>query len=81
MTNEELLAALSVQFDGINKNFEAVNQRLDNLDTRMDRMAFFVLGLAMSSWQSVSRVTTRSTLPSTAASRRPKAAEAMALAV
>ncbi len=45
------------------------------------RMAFFVLGSAMSSWQSVSRVTTRSTLPSTAASRRPKAAEAMALAV
>ena len=45
------------------------------------RTAFFTLGSAMSSWPSVSRMTRRSTLPSTAASRFPKAAEAMALAV
>ena len=45
------------------------------------RTAFLTLGSAMSSRQSVRRITTRSTLPSTAASRFPKAAEAMALAV
>ena len=38
MTNEELLAALSVQFDGINKNFEAVNNRLDRMEARIDKI-------------------------------------------
>ena len=45
------------------------------------RMRRLVRWSRMSSWQSVRRVTTRRTLPSTAASRRPKQAEAMALAV
>ena len=45
------------------------------------RTAPFVLGSRMSPWQSVSRAATRRTLPSTAGSRRPKAAAAMAEAV